>query len=90
MKVDLSVVIPSFNETANFSQGKLDQVADYLKQRRRLNWEVIIADDGSADGSTQKIKDYVAKQSGWRLLENPHQGKAGTVKAVAMAGPTGL
>ncbi|OGD57022.1 hypothetical protein A3I57_02265 [Candidatus Beckwithbacteria bacterium RIFCSPLOWO2_02_FULL_47_23] len=77
---DLSVVIPAFNEMGNFSAGKLDQVADYLKSKD-LDWEVIVSDDGSTDGSTDKIRAYVEDQSNWRFLTNPHQGKAMTVKA---------
>jgi len=77
---ELSIVIPAFNELVNFSGGKLDQVADYLKNKN-LNWEVIIVDDGSTDGSTAKIKTYLKHKPNWRLLTNPHQGKAMTVKA---------
>lgn len=78
--IDLSVVIPAYNELGNFESGKLDQVADYL-QNKNLDWEVIIVDDGSTDGSTQKITDYLKGKLGWRLLTRPHQGKAMTVKA---------
>ena len=77
---DLSVVIPAYNEMGNFSAGKLDQVTDYLRDKR-LDWEVIVVDDGSTDGSNAKIKAYIRHKPNWRLLTNPHQGKAMTVKA---------
>lgn len=76
----LSVVIPAYNEMGNFSAGKLDQVADYLRDKY-LDWEVIIVDDGSTDGSAAKIKAYINHKPDWRLLTNQHQGKAMTVKA---------
>ena len=77
---ELTVVIPAFNEMSNFSAGKLGQVAEYL-QSKKLDWEVIVVDDGSTDGSTVPIKNFIQHQSGWRLLANQHQGKAMTVKA---------
>jgi len=77
---DLTVVIPAYNEFSNFSGGKLDQVAEYL-QSKNLDWEVIIVDDGSTAGSTEKIKAFIEGKSNWRLLSNQHQGKAMTVKA---------
>jgi len=76
---DLTVVIPAYNELDNFSAGKLDQVVDYL-QLKNLDWEVIVVDDGSTDGSTEKIKDFIKDKDNWRLLVNQHQGKAMTVK----------
>ena len=78
--MNLSIVIPAYNEMSNFSAGKLDQVADYLKNKN-LDWEVIVSDDGSTDGSTQEIKSFIKKNPHWYLLKNPHQGKAMTVKA---------
>src|SRR3990170_2346668 len=76
----ITIVIPAYNEMSNFSAGKLEQVADYL-QAKKLTWEVIVIDDGSTDGSASKIKAYLKHKPGWRLLRQPHQGKAMTVKA---------
>lgn len=78
--MNLSIVIPCYNELGNFESGKLDQVADYL-QTKKLDWEVIIVDDGSTDGSTDGIKDFIKDKTNWRLLTSPHQGKAMTVRA---------
>jgi len=74
----LSLVIPSYNESGNFKSGCLQQVADYLK-KKKLNWQVIVVDDGSTDGSSQPIKTWVKKQPNWRFIQNPHQGKAATI-----------
>lgn len=78
--IDLSVIIPAYNELSNFSAGKLEQVAAYL-QTKHLSWEVIIVDDGSTDMSPSKIKAFIQAQSNWRFLINQHQGKAMTIKA---------
>lgn len=77
--ISLSVVIPAFNEKENFLGGKLDEVNDYL-EKNQLDWEVIVSDDGSTDGSTEKIKEWLQGKSNWSLLVNQHQGKAMTVK----------
>jgi len=75
----LSIVIPAYNELANFKSGTLNQVADYLK-KKNLNWEVIIVDDGSTDGSNRLIKKYVAAQKNWHFIQNPHKGKTNTIR----------
>lgn len=78
MKISLSIVIPSFNEAANFKTNKLQQIVDYLHQNR-LDWEVIIIDDGSTDSSNQAIRQFVAQQANWRFIQNQHQGKAAAI-----------
>lgn len=78
MKNLLSIVIPAYNELDNFNAHKLEQIADYLKQKK-LNWEVIIVDDGSTDGSNQAIQQFASKQRNWRFIQNQHQGKAASV-----------
>jgi len=80
MKINLSLVIPAYNEAINFQAGKLHQVAEYIKTKK-LNWEVIVVDDGSTDGSSQPIKAFVKKQTNWKFIQNTHQGKAAAVKA---------
>lgn len=78
MKTALSIVIPSYNESANFKANKLQQIVDYLHQNH-LGWEVIIVDDGSTDGSNQAIKQFVAKQPNWQFIQNQHQGKGAAI-----------
>jgi glycosyltransferase involved in cell wall biosynthesis len=80
----LSVVIPAYNEMINFKAGKLGVVDEYIKTKK-LDWEVIIVDDGSIDGSSQLLKNWVKKKSNWKLIQNEHQGKASTIKTGVMA-----
>ncbi|MFH1280068.1 MAG: glycosyltransferase [Candidatus Beckwithbacteria bacterium] len=80
----ISIVIPAFNESDNFNQGVLTQVADYLKENN-LTWPVIVVDDGSTDGSNKNIKTWVEKQPNWTFIQNSHQGKAATVKTGVFA-----
>ncbi len=74
----LSVVIPAYNEKANFNKQALHRVAKYLNENK-LNWEIIIVDDGSTDGSTDQIEAFIKDKPNWKLIKNPHQGKAATV-----------
>ncbi len=79
MPVELSVVIPCYNEEQNIRLGSLDKVAHYMEHRNKHPWEVTIVDDGSTDASSELIKEFINSNPHFKLLENPHQGKAGTV-----------
>lgn len=77
-QVKLSVVIPAFNEVKNLKKGVLDEVEAYLKEHS-FNYEVIIVDDGSMDGTVEFIENQVKKWPSFRLIKNTHGGKAITV-----------
>lgn len=79
-KLSLSVVIPSYNEMANLQKGILDKVEHYL-DKNKFDYEVIIVDDGSDDGSREFVSKYVKGNKKFQLLENKHTGKAGAVTA---------
>lgn len=74
----LSVVIPAYNEETNIRLGALDKVARYLEQQS-FSWEALIVNDGSSDGTKALATEFVAANKGFRLVDNPHQGKAATV-----------
>lgn len=76
--MDLSVVIPAYNEETNIRLGALDKVLRYL-DRARYSWEVIIVDDGSSDGTKKLLEEYRKSNKKVTVIHNPHQGKAGTV-----------
>lgn len=71
----ISIVIPAYNEERNLKKGVLDEVREFL-EKERLDFEVIIVDDGSLDGSKEIIKDYSLKHKNFSLIENSHGGKA--------------
>lgn len=79
MQPFLSIVIPAYNELDNLDKGILDDADCYLKTKK-YDWEVIIVDDGSTDGSAEKISFWIKSHPGWSLIKNPHQGKAASVK----------
>lgn len=84
MKPFLSVVIPAYNEEINIRLGALDKVARYMESRD-YGWEVILVDDGSTDETKALLDDYAKKTNGFRVIHNPHQGKAATVIAGSFA-----
>ncbi|KKR72771.1 MAG: Glycosyl transferase family 2 [Candidatus Roizmanbacteria bacterium GW2011_GWB1_40_7] len=74
----LSIVIPAYNEAHNMQNGVLDGVVSFLKTKN-YTWEVILVDDGSTDDTKRLLQSFVRKHKYFKLIENPHQGKAGTV-----------
>lgn len=80
----LSVIIPSYNEKKNISRGVLDQIAQYLQQQD-YQWEVILSDDGSTDGTIKDLEEFCKKHKGFKVLKNIHAGKGPTVQAGMLA-----
>lgn len=76
--VFLSVVIPCFDEMANLQKGVLDKVEHFLG-KNKYNYEVIIVDDGSTDGSVEFVEKFTKENPKFKLIKNSHLGKAGTV-----------
>ncbi len=80
----LSVVIPSYNEMANLQKGTLDKVMGYLS-RQKYDFEVIVVDDGSNDGSREFVANFVKQNKRVKLIEGRHSGKAGAVTQGVLA-----
>jgi dolichyl-phosphate beta-glucosyltransferase len=74
----LSVVIPAFNEEKNLHAGALDQVINYLS-KQIYSYEVLLIDDGSRDETVSLIEKLTKDLNKYRLIKNPHSGKAITV-----------
>lgn len=72
---ELSVVIPSYNESPNLRKGVLKDVEKYL-QSLGISFEVIVVDDGSTDDSVDLIKKQIKNNKDFKLIENKHGGKA--------------
>lgn len=76
----LSIIIPNYNEKENLERGVLDEVATYLK-KVPFSWEVIVSDDGSIDGSRELAEKFARRHKNFKVLPNPHGGKAAAVWA---------
>jgi glycosyltransferase involved in cell wall biosynthesis len=74
--MEVSLIIPCYNEEVNIQKGVLDRVGNFTKSHKYIK-EVIIVDDGSDDGAKSIIKKkYLKLFPKFRLVENQHQGKA--------------
>lgn len=78
--INLSVVIPSYNEMPNLRKGVLEKIEDYLSSQS-YQYEVLIVDDGSDDGSREFSEKYAKTHKKFRVIKGKHVGKAGAVTA---------
>jgi glycosyltransferase involved in cell wall biosynthesis len=76
---ELSIVIPSFNEEKRLP-ATLDRIARYLHESGRPT-EVIVVDDGSADGTAGVAETFRGKIEGIRVVSNGrNRGKGYSVR----------
>ncbi|MBI2216819.1 MAG: glycosyltransferase family 2 protein [Candidatus Rokubacteria bacterium] len=79
-----SVVIPAHNEAARLP-GFLDEVVTHLEGRGDA-WEVIVADDGSTDGTADLVERAARQHPSVRLVRlAENQGKGAAVRAGMLA-----
>ena len=82
----LSVVVPSYNEIGNLQKGILNKIQKYL-DKKDYDYEVIVVDDGSTDGSREFVKQFAKEEKEFKLIENSHSGKSGAVTTGMLLGP---
>ena len=75
----LSIVIPAYNEEARIAQT-LDTVAAYAGSQD-YSWEVVVADDGSMDGTAALVEAAAREYNEIRLVRLAHGGKGSAVRA---------
>lgn len=79
MGVELSVVIPAYNEAARLAPGLL-RAGAYLRDRG-TTFELLVVDDGSRDATAE-----VAVAAGARVLRHPrNRGKGAAVRTGVLA-----
>jgi dolichyl-phosphate beta-glucosyltransferase len=79
----ISLVVPAYNE-----QGRLPATLDKMRTfltRQSFSYEVLIVDDGSADGTAAIVEDTIPSFPGLRLLREPHRGKGHAVRQGMLA-----
>ena len=66
-QIEVSIVVPVFNEASLIEElvSRLKAVCDKLSQ----SYEIVIVDDGSSDGSYEKLKQIQAKESTLRIIK---------------------
>jgi dolichyl-phosphate beta-glucosyltransferase len=76
--MDLSIVIPAFNESRRLGPT-LRRVVDYLRQSGS-RYEVLVVDDGSTDGTSEVAREFASE--GVRVLrQEVNRGKGAVLKA---------
>ncbi|MBI1862858.1 glycosyltransferase [Candidatus Microgenomates bacterium] len=74
--MNISLIIPCYNEETNIQKGVLDKIGNYAAQHKYIK-EVLISDDGSTDSTRELITErYLPHFKLFRLIENTHGGKA--------------
>jgi len=63
---------------ANLQKGVLQKIDTFLKSKK-YDYEVIIVDDGSTDGSIDYVAKFTRENKSFHLITNKHLGKAGAV-----------
>ncbi len=80
----LSVVIPAYNEERRLP-ATLSEIMAYLDAAMPGNYEIIVADDGSSDGTAALVQRLAAEHPVLHLLSLDHRGKGFAVRAGALA-----
>ena len=76
--VYLSIVIPAYNEQARLPRTVLETI--HWCTTRKLNFELIIADDGSRDETLALARLFEESDGRVRALSCPHLGKGSAVR----------
>jgi len=77
--IDLSIVIPAYNEERRIVPT-LNAIAAYLA-RTATKAEILVVDDGSADGTAARVRELAAAIPGLRLLSNGrNRGKGFSIR----------
>ena len=80
--LDLSVVIPAYNEEERLPVC-LDEIFEYFDKHKNIKYEIIVVNDGSKDRTSDVVLSYTDKFSAEkiRLLEfEKNRGKGGAVR----------
>lgn len=79
----LSLVVPAYNE-----QGRLPATLKRMRgflSCQSFTYEVLVVDDGSADGTAAVVEEAMPSFPGLRLLREPHRGKGHAVRQGMLA-----
>lgn len=75
MKDKISLIIPTFNEKENIG-NTLISLSEFL-EKNKINYEIIVVDDGSLDGTIEFVKKISSKNKKIKLIvrtQNPGFG----------------
>ena len=76
----LSIVIPCYNEKSTINII-IDRVKESLKNNSILNYEIIIIDDNSDDGTREILKDFESKEKIFIYYHDVNLGKGAAIQS---------
>jgi dolichyl-phosphate beta-glucosyltransferase len=86
--IDLAVVIPAYDEEARIGPT-VSRIRDYL-EHRALEWQIVVADDGSRDRTVAVVEDVAAGSPRIRIVGlGRNRGKGAAVRAGMLAAIAG-
>jgi len=65
--MDVSVVVPIYNEVENVE--RLYQAVEPVMSRLGKDWELVLVNDGSTDGSTEALEQLAARDTRVKIIE---------------------
>jgi len=71
--MDISIIIPTYNRKDRLKQC-LESI--FKQDHPKDNFEIIVVDDGSADGTEEMLRELLKEQSNLRYLFQRHKGPA--------------
>jgi dolichyl-phosphate beta-glucosyltransferase len=77
--MDLSIIIPAYNEEKRLP-STIDEACQFL-ETLPVSWELLVADDGSSDGTGSVASAAAESRPNVRHLRLRHGGKAQAVRA---------
>jgi len=72
----VSVVLPVFN-----GHQTLGKALDSIRNQTLQEWELVVVDDGSTDGTAETLAFYQAREPRLRLVRQPHTGIVAALNA---------
>ena len=85
--MNASLVIPAYNESGRIAQCIAETAAWTRTRPGGLDWEVLVVDDGSTDGTAQLARDLAAREGlALRVLSYaPNRGKGAAIREGVLA-----
>jgi len=87
MGIALSVVVPAYNEEERIG-STLERMSEYLRENIPA-YEIIVVDDGSADGTAEVVEGIGSKHGNIRLIRYPRNAGKGFAVRKGVLSSTG-